>query len=214
MEVERPALLALPAGRFPSFREAQRTVHRDGHVEVAKAYYSVPPEYLGRPVWVRWDGRLVRIFNHRMDQIAVHVQREAGRFSTQSEHIDSRKISSVERGTTWLLRKVALIGPQADRWAQAMLRERGIEGVRVLQGLIALAGRHPYDRLEQACAVALTHGAFRLRTIRDLMARSGGKQHEMAFLDEHPIIRDLADYGAFVRAALHREPAPVPLSPE
>ena len=54
-EVERAALLPLPADPFPSFREARRTVHRDGHVEVERAYYSVPPEYLARQVWVRWD---------------------------------------------------------------------------------------------------------------------------------------------------------------
>ena len=33
-EIERPALLPLPAERFPFFHEAQRIVHRDGHVEV------------------------------------------------------------------------------------------------------------------------------------------------------------------------------------
>src|SRR5205807_1644755 len=53
-EVERAALGRLPADRFPCFREGRRKVQRDGHVEVDKAYYSVPPEYLGRPVWVRW----------------------------------------------------------------------------------------------------------------------------------------------------------------
>jgi transposase len=35
--VGRPALLPLPAGPFPSFREARRTVQRDGHVEVDRA---------------------------------------------------------------------------------------------------------------------------------------------------------------------------------
>jgi hypothetical protein len=74
-----------PAGRFPYFQEAQRSVHRDGHVEVAKVYYSVPPEYLGRRVWVRWDGRMVRIFNRRLVQIAVHAQRGPGQFSTQDQ---------------------------------------------------------------------------------------------------------------------------------
>lgn len=52
-EVERPALRPLPTERFPNFHEALRSVNRDGHVEVAKAYYSAPPEYLGRRVWVR-----------------------------------------------------------------------------------------------------------------------------------------------------------------
>ncbi len=61
--MEQPALLPLPAARFPSFREARPIVSRDAHVEVDKAFYSVPPEYLGRTVWVRWDVRLVRIFD-------------------------------------------------------------------------------------------------------------------------------------------------------
>ena len=86
-EVEQAALLPLPAERFPFFHEAQRIVSRDGHIEVAKAYYSVPPEYLGRTVWARWDERLVRVFNHRFEQIALHVRREPGKFSTLGEHI-------------------------------------------------------------------------------------------------------------------------------
>ena len=77
-EIERPALRPLPAERFPFFHEGRRSVHRDGHVEVARAYYSVPPEYLTRRVWVRWDSRLVRIFNERFEQIGVHVQQQPG----------------------------------------------------------------------------------------------------------------------------------------
>ena len=69
-EVERQALLAAcRPSPSPTSSEAQRKVNRDGHVEVAKAYYSAPPEYLGRTVWVRWDARLVRIFNHRWEQV-------------------------------------------------------------------------------------------------------------------------------------------------
>ncbi|QDU89376.1 Integrase core domain protein [Pirellulimonas nuda] len=60
-EVERPTLGALPRERFPCFQEGQRIVSRDGHIAVAKSYYSVPPEYLGRTLWVRWDSHLVRV---------------------------------------------------------------------------------------------------------------------------------------------------------
>ena len=124
-EVERAALLPLPLEPFPSFREARRTVHRDGHVEVEHAYYSVPPEYLGRRVWVRWDARLVRIFNDRMEQIAVHVRQEPGRFSTQPAHIAAEKISGVERGAAWQLARVRRLGPHSARWAEARGRRRG-----------------------------------------------------------------------------------------
>ena len=96
-EAERAVLGPLPSDRFPSFQEARRIVSRDGHVEVAKAYYSAPPEYLGRTVWARWDARLVRIFNSRMEQIAVHVRQEPGQFSTLGEHLVAEKISGIER---------------------------------------------------------------------------------------------------------------------
>jgi hypothetical protein len=206
-EVEKSALLPLPAGRFPFFQEAQRKVSRDGHVEVVKAYYSVPPEHMGRTVWVRWDGRMVRVFSQRMVQIAIHAQRQPGQFSTQGAHIDSRKVSAVEKGTAWLLRQVSLIGEHSERWAAAMMLERGIAGIRVLQGLIHMANRHDSASIERACQVALTHHAFRLRAIRELIKRGGGEQEQFEFLQEHEIIRDLSSYGHIVRASLRQGPA-------
>jgi transposase len=204
-DVERAALQPLPLERFACFQEARRTVHRDGHVEVERAYYSAPPEYLARRVWVRWDGRLVRLFNDHLEQIAVHVKHEPGRFSTQSQHIAAAKISGVERGAAWLLGQVRRLGPHSLRWAEAMLQARGVEGVRVLQGLLNLAHRHPGDAIEQACDVALSYGAYRLRTIRALIERQAPRQEQLPFLEEHPLIRDLSDYGQFVHDAFQKE---------
>jgi transposase len=204
-EVERPALRVLPQERFANFREAKRKVNRDGHVEVAKAYYSVPPEYLGREVWARWDARLVRIFNCRWEQIAVHVRHEQGRFSTHGQHLAKEKISGLERGASYLLDKVSALGEQTHKWAEAMLTARGIEGTRVLQGLLALARKHTSQTLEKACETALSHGCFRLRTIRQLLQRESAQQQPLAFLDEHPLIRPLDDYAAIVARAIHRQ---------
>ncbi len=193
-ESERAALLPLPRERFPSFQEARRAVHRDGHVEVDKSFYSVPPEYVASRLWVRWDSRLVRVFNSRWEQVAVHAKAEPGRFRTSSQHIPKEKVSAVERGTNALLRQIASIGPHTRQWAQAMVQARGIESVRVLVGLKALAGKHDHEALERASQTALTYGAYRLRTIRQLLTRQAAPQKQFDFLEEHPIIRPLADY--------------------
>jgi transposase len=201
-DVERGALVSLPLEPFPSFREGRRIVHRDGHVEVEHAYYAVPPEYLAREVWVRWDGRMVRVFNERMQPIAVHTRQEPGRFSTPRQFIASEKISGVERGAAWLLNKVTTrLGPHSTTWAQAMVEARGVEGVRVLQGLLSLAGRHPSSAIEQACEVATSYGAYHLRTIRTLIERQAPKQEVLSFLSEHPVIRSMSEYGQFVHDA-------------
>jgi transposase len=193
-EVEKVALRQLPVGRFPFFDEGQRSVHRDGHVEVARSYYSVPPEYLGSQVWVRWDARLVRIFNRRWEQIAVHLKHEPGRFSTQSTHIAAAKISGVERGKAWILGQIHGIGTHATAWSEAVIRVRGIEGVRVLQGLLALTKKHPVAAIEQACATATTHGSYQLRTVRTLIGRQAPQQELFDFMDQHPLIRPLSVY--------------------
>src|SRR3990172_2604934 len=84
--VERGALQPLPASRFPYYQEGRRKVSRDGHIEVKRSYYSAPPEYLGREVWVRWNSQMVRILNHRMEQVAIHPRVEEGKFSTLGPH--------------------------------------------------------------------------------------------------------------------------------
>jgi transposase len=200
-EVERSALLPLPPSRFPSFEEGKRSVNRDGHVEVAKAYYSVPPEYLGRQVWVRWDSHMVRMFNDRFEQIAVHIKNAPGKFGTQDPHVDPRKRSGIERGAAYNLNKASLIGPKTGQWAEQTIQQRGIEGIRPLLGLLSLSKQHPADAIERACELAVSHGAYRLRTIRELLKRQGDRQEAFEFMDEHPIIRSLSEYGRLARSA-------------
>ncbi|HTU25054.1 MAG TPA: IS21 family transposase [Pirellulales bacterium] len=201
-ELEQPALRPLPSERFPLFQEAERIVHRDGHVAVERAYYSAPPEHVGRTVWVRWDGRLVRIFNRQWQQIAVHVKVPVGKFSTQAAHVAAEKISGVERGAAWLLGRTRSIGAHAEAWAAAMLEARGVEGLRVLQGLLALTGKQGAPSVDEACRIAASYRAYRLRTVRALVERQAPRQSELAFTAEHPLIRNLADYGAIARRAL------------
>jgi transposase len=205
MEVERAALLALPVEPFPSFHEGRRTVHRDGHIEVDRAYYSAPPEYLARQVWVRWDARLVRIFNDRMEQLEVHAKQEPGRFSTKSSHIVAEKISGVERGAAWHLTRIRRLGPNSTCWAEMVVHARGVEAVRVLIGLLSLAQRHPIASIEQACGIASSYGAYHLRTVRALIGRDVAKQEVMPFMSEHAIIRPRSDYGQFVHDSFQKE---------
>lgn len=202
---ERPALGRLPLERFPCFQEGQRKVSRDGHVAVDKSYYSVAPEYLRHTVWVRWDSRLVRIFDDRMQLLCTHVKQLPGKFSTLREHIATEKISPVERGTDWLLQKVAYIGPKTREWSRGLVASRGIESARVLHGMLSLLDKHRSEIIERACETAHANQCYRLATIRQLIKHSGAKQQQFEFLDEHPLIRNLSEYGEVVRVDFKKE---------
>jgi hypothetical protein len=86
-----------------------------------------------------------------------------------------------------------------------MLQARGIQGMRVLQGLLAMAGKHKAEDIEKACELALTHGAFRLRELRALMKRPQ-RQQQLGFVDQHPLIRPMEHYGRIVRVDFRPNP--------
>ncbi len=197
-ETEKPALKALPVDLFPSFQEAPRKVHRDCHVEVDKSYYSVPPEYFGRKVWARWDGRIVRLFNSKMQQIAVHGKTEPGRFQTDDKHIHPHKRHGLEKGVDWLINRTLLIGQNAHRWAQNVIDVRGVTGQRTLLGLMSLSKKHSRAEIDDACQKAVHCGAWRLRSVRKIIEQNLPAQQMMEFIDEHPIIRDISNYQDFI----------------
>lgn len=190
---ERPALSPLPDSLFPSFTEARRKVHRDGHIEFDKAYYSVPPEYLGREVWVRGESRVIRVLNHRLEIIAAHARVEPGRFATTDAHIHAHKRSGVERGAAYWLDRCRLIGPNTAAWAEGFFAHRGVYGLRALQGLVGLAKTHPVAALEQAAVTARGRGVWRLRDLRRLL-NDGDTVVQADFLETHHLIRPLEAY--------------------
>ena len=195
---EKPYLLPLPTALFPCFQEGKRRVHRDSFVEVEKAYYEVPQEYIQRDVWVRWDGRLVRVFNERFEQVAVHARVEQGRFSHGEQTTSRGRLLGVERSAAWLVQKAIRIGPHCGAWADAVLAHRGVEGIRPLYGLLALCRVYPSARIDRSCAQALTESRFLLRELKALLDVPQLEQETLPFLESHPLIRDIAEYGQFL----------------
>jgi transposase len=200
--VERAALGPLPKDRFPFYEEGKRSVSRDGHIEVKRSFYSAPPEYLGCEVWVRFNSQVVRILNHRFEQIALHCRQEPGKYSTLGEHLASEKISGVERGAAYLLEKAGFVGPHARRWAEAALSARGVRGMRCIQGMLGLARKHEAAAIEAACDAAWRSGSFRYRTLKELLKRQSDTQQVLEFIEVHPVIRPLAEYGEFIKHAI------------
>lgn len=196
---ERASLAKLPLERFAFYHEAKRKVSRDGHVSVNRSFYSVPPEYLGRDVWVRYDSRLVRILDESQRLVTTHVVVERGRFRTEPTHIAAEKISPIERGIGHLHGKMRLIGPSSLQWADAVIAGRGVEASRVLQGVLAMSRKHSSEDIEQACQSALRSGAINCRIIRTLLKRQPtASQTTMEFMEDHAIIRPIAEYASFI----------------
>lgn len=198
--LEKPFLLPLPASLFPSFKEGPRSVHRDGHIEVEKAFYHVPHEYLRRDVWVRFDSREVRIFIQDKDstlkQIQLHRRLEPGQF-TNARGIGGGQ-GSLQANLAYWVERASNLGSSCALWARAVAQNRGIAGMRSLMGLVSLTDRHSFPAVNGACERAHARGTWRLRDVRALL-QAREIQTQITFEEHHPLIRDLREYGLFIQ---------------
>jgi transposase len=201
-EEERKSLGALPASVYESYQEGRRRVQRDSFVEVAKAYYEAPPEFIGRQVWVRWDGRMVRLFNDSMVQIGCHARMEPGKFS-RCLGVRGLHGTIKESADYWRARAAAL-GEAAGRWAHRALDQRGAEAMRSIMGLCQLAEKRRATDVNAACAKAMDADASlpAFRVIKNLLEAGGQApgQIQMELREVDPIIRPLSAYADFIRS--------------
>ena len=93
------------------------------------------------------------------------------------------------------MKEAQQIGYWAGQWAESLLMQRGVEGMRTLYGLRNMTHKHSSQDIDTACETALGYGAFRLRDLRRIMADpSAETQTHFTFLEEHELIRDLSEY--------------------
>lgn len=198
LESEKPALKPLPASLFPSFEEGRRNVHRDSYVEVKGAYYEVPPQYIGKRVWTRWDGRMVRIFDHKMQPVVSHTRLEPGKFSRVLGVGGCHE--SVAQSVRYFRTRVVAMGEHCLKWADAVIAKDPDTALRRLQGLLQLKDKHTQPQLNEAARKATVHGHYTLKDLR-LWLTSPQEQETFAFLGEHELIRNPQTYDQIASTA-------------
>lgn len=152
---ERAHLLPAPGAPYDLPLYLSCKVHRDHHIQVDYALYSVPGALIGQEVQVRADRSLVRI-SYRGRVVKVHPRVPRGQWSTDAEDLPSEK-------TAYAMRDIARLEQMAARHGRAV----GTYAARLLEGplpwtrmrrvyrLLGLVRRFGPERVEQACAQSL-----------------------------------------------------------
>jgi hypothetical protein len=152
---ERQLLLPPPADAYDVPTYPKPKVHRDHHIEVDKALYSVPGNLIGQRVDVRADRCLVRIF-HRGQLIKVHARTHVGGRQTDPGDLPAEKTPYAMRDVEHLKAMAAAHGPAVGAYAAALLdTPLPWTKMRQVYALVGLVRRWGAERVDAACARAL-----------------------------------------------------------
>jgi len=187
---EQPHLLPLPLEPFRYYQYGTRTVHLDGCVEIAAAYYGAPPGWIGREVAVQWDEHHVRLLDPTTGALLREHRRQAGR-GRHAIHPDDRP-KRTPPSTLTLLAQAGRAGPSVGALCTAIDRRDGAPGVRRILGVLSLVKQHGPAVVEHACAAALELGVADYRFVRRYLERHPPVPLTLRQVD--PLIRELTHY--------------------
>lgn len=171
IELDQPALKALPPRAYEYAQWKCAKVHPDYHIELEHAYYSVPYQYIGKRVEVRVSARMVEIFASGK-LIAAHVRlSKRGVRATLDAHRPANHRAIIDTTIERLLTRAEAIGPAvAQVLTEQFNRKRHPEeALRVAQGILRLAQDFSPEQLLAACERALQLRACSYRSVRALI---------------------------------------------
>jgi transposase len=190
LELDRPALKALPAHAYEYAQWKFAKVHPDYHIEVEHAYYSVPYRYIGERVDVRITVRMIEVFARR-ELIASHARRfKRGARSTLDVHRPLQHRAVIDTTVARLIERAQGIGPAvaAVLTAQFKRKRHPEEAMRVAQGILRLAEDFTPAQLSAACERALALNACNYRSVRALIitpAPESGDDRQLSLVHEN-----------------------------
>jgi hypothetical protein len=188
-EEEKPSLLPLPIEPFRYYEFGDRTVHLDGAVEVAGAYYHVPPGRISQRLRVQWDGLHVRILCPRTGELLrEHIRQKKGRRAMVAED----RPAKTPVGTVRLLSRACKAGESIGLVCQAIHHADGERGVRRILGVLSLVKKHGIPAIEPACAMALEMQLPTYAFVRRYLERQPPLPMSLKQVD--PLIRELTHY--------------------
>jgi len=152
---EKSRLLAAPPGRYDVPIHADVSVHRDHHVRIDRALYSIPTAYIGQKVHVRADRELVRV-SLRGQIVKTHPRQPPGGRSTDPADYPKGKAIYATRDAASLETLATQEGRMVGAYARKLL-EGPLPWTRMrhVYRLLGLVRRYGQERVNLACQRAL-----------------------------------------------------------
>ena len=159
LEEEKDFLMPLPASPYETAVWSTATIQPDYLITVGDCKYSVPYEFIGKKVDIRATEKSIEVFYHN-NRIASHVRKSYAPDPIYiPEHMPEAHRKFLEYNTDSFLEWGKSVGCSTLIVVKHFLSMHKVEqqGYKSCASLMKLADRYSTDRLENACAKALSY---------------------------------------------------------
>jgi transposase len=173
-DIEKSALRPLPARPYEYMHYKKARVHLDYHVELEQHYYSVPYQWIGKEIDLRFSAECIECW-YQGKQIALHVRSyRKGSHTTLTDHMPKAHRKHMEWTPGRFLNWATQIGIATTRLVKHLLecKPHPEQGYRSCLGLLNLSKRYGNIRLEKACERAWQLGAKTRRSVDSILSHN------------------------------------------
>jgi len=164
IETEQHELMKLPSRRYEYAQFKQAKVGFDYHVALDKAhYYSVPYQFAGQQVLVRWTSHTLEVFADG-ERIACHIRDTDPhrRFITEPSHMPESHRAVADWSPQRFISWAAKTGTATKAYIAWLLerKEHPEQAFRTCAGILRMAATVTPQRMEEACALAMAQNVY------------------------------------------------------
>jgi len=172
-EIERAALMPLPALRYELKKQLFATVAKNGHAALGpdKHYYSVPYRFIGKKVKLLYSRHTVEIY-YNYERIALHRRSKSPyQYTTEKEHLASTHRFVSEWTPDHFAEWAGSIHEDVRLYVLKVLdrKQHPEQAYKSCMGILGFAKKVGHERLIKACQRALGYGAYNYKTIQKIL---------------------------------------------
>ena len=172
-EVEKSALLPLPAMRYEFKKQLYATVAKNGHVALSldRHYYSVPYSCIGKRVKILFTNYSVEVFDN-YQLVAIHKRLQSPfKYTTDKEHLPPAHRFVAELEADRFLTMADEIHKDVKQYITKILdiKQHPEHLYRICMGVLDLSKKYGNERLTKACQRSLIFGIYSYRIIKKIL---------------------------------------------
>ena len=172
-EVEKAALLPLPARPYELVLWRKATLHADCHLAFGKRLYSAPWTLIGQALWVRVTKSVVTISTADDERVATHDRNGPGLRSTVEAHLPEHRRDLRHRSRSYWEERAALMGEEVASYVREVFDcDDVLSQLRAVQAIVTHLEKFPVARARAACMRAGFFANYTYQGVRNILQRA------------------------------------------